>query len=251
MANAEARRLLELQNELQRTMRQSMAGEIGAALSHELNQPLAAIVNYLQAGRRMLESGRPVDPERLAALMEKTAEQAGRAGDIVRRLRQLAGREDGARRRADLGDLVAEALALTAVGPAAAGVAVRTVPAAGGLPVDGDRLQLLLVLGALLRNALDALAGVAAPELVVELGRAGGMATVTVRDNGPGVDPAVRERLFRPFATGKARGLGLDLSICRTVLAAHGGRLVAEDAPAGGAAFRIELPLASEASDDR
>jgi PAS domain S-box-containing protein len=252
-------RVQELQAELLHVSRLSAAGEMASALAHELNQPLTAATSAVRAARRMLIASSPDGPRGPAAeiheAMDLAAEQALRAGQIVRRLRDFVARGEADKRLEDLARLVEEAGALALVGARERGVHI-TLHLAPGLPaVIVDRIQLQQVLFNLLRNALEAM-GDEAPagdgggppprrELVVTATPAGPeVVEVAVSDTGPGLAPEVAGRLFESFVSTKPGGMGMGLSICRTIVEAHGGRLWAEPNPDGGTVFRFTLPAA-------
>jgi two-component system, LuxR family, sensor kinase FixL len=254
-------RLRELQAELLHVSRLSAAGEMAAALAHELNQPLAAATSAVQAARRTLASASPGGPDgqppEVREAMDLAAEQARRAGQVVRRLRDFVARGEAEPRLESLPKLVEEAAALALVGAKERGVAVALRVEPGLPPVLVDRIQVEQVLFNLMRNALEAMDGGAAPadgsggdaprhrQLVVAARAADpGTVEVAVADTGPGLAAEVAGRLFEPFVSTKPDGMGVGLSICRTIVEAHGGRLWAEPNPGGGAVFRFTLPSA-------
>ncbi|MFD2233617.1 sensor histidine kinase [Phaeospirillum tilakii] len=244
------------QDQLESCARLSLAGEMAAALAHEINQPLSAALTYARTAGRLLDSG-AADPARLRAALAGAASQTERAGAIVRSLREFIGRGELDRRRHDLPVLVREALALVDAERQRAGIRVEVALARGLPPLLVDAVQVQQVLVNLLRNAIEALDDeAAAPGATPGGGRRlltvtawrepGGLVAVEVADSGPGLDPELAGRLFQPFATTKAAGMGLGLAICRTIIEAHGGRLwLAGDSPRG-CAFRFTLPLAEQ-----
>ncbi len=237
-------RLQELQSELVHMSRLSAMGEMASALAHELNQPLSAIANYLSGARRLLERGGVNEPRAEDAL-EKAADQALRAGEIIRRLRDFLSRGEGERRVENLPKLVQEACALALVGAKEHGVRVHYALAHDVEAVLVDRVQIQQVILNLVRNAIDAMSDHSRRELTVATAAADdGMAMVSVTDTGPGVDEAAAAKLFQPFVTTKATGMGVGLSISRTIVEAHGGRIWTEPNPGGGAIFRFTLRLA-------
>jgi two-component system sensor kinase FixL len=237
-------RLRELQAELVHVARLSAMGEMASALAHELNQPLTAIINYAQAARRALGSADDARQSALASLLDKASQQATRAGQIIHRLRQFIAKGETERALEDLNAVVEEASALALIGTAGKRIAVRRAFAADLPPVLIDRVQIHQVVTNLLRNSIDALAEVERREIVLATRRAGADAIeVTVADSGPGLDPALAGRLFQPFVTTKPEGIGIGLSICRSIVDAHGGRLWASANPEGGTTFHIRLPI--------
>lgn len=255
---AEAR-LQELQAELLHVSRLSAAGEMASALAHELNQPLTAATSAIRAARRMLEASPLSDSPRGPAAevreaADLAAEQVLRAGQIVRRLRDFVARGEAEKRVEDLRKLVEDAGALALVGAKERGVHVELRFNAAVPPVFVDAIQVQQVLFNLIRNALEAMAAEAGGgeeartrrhALVVTAAPVGHEAVeVAVADSGPGLAPEIADRLFEAFVSTKSGGMGVGLSICRSIIQAHGGRLWAEPNPGGGAVFRFTLPAA-------
>lgn len=239
---AEAR-LQELQNELVHVSRLTALGEMASALAHELNQPLSAIANYLK-GSRMLLAREEVPHERVAEAVERAATEALRAGDIIRRLRDFVARGETERAVESLPKLVEEASALALVGAKEHGIRVQYDFDPEVELVLADKVQIQQVVLNLVRNAVDAMAesGSQRRELTVSIGPADEeMARITVADTGPGIDPDVAERLFQPFITTKRLGMGVGLSISRTIVEAHGGRIRAGPREGGGSEFSFTL----------
>lgn len=235
-------RLQELQAELVHISRLTAMGELASALAHELNQPLSAIANYLRGAERLLETPSP-DVARLRDPVSKAAAQALRAGDVIRRLREFVATGENERHTESLSKVIDESLALALVGVKGRDVRVQTLR---GYPADlvfADKVQIQQVLLNLIRNAVEAMAGSPRRELTISTheGEAG-EALVRVADTGPGITPAQAERLFEPFMTTKKTGMGVGLSICRTIIDAHGGKIWIEETPGGGATFAFTLP---------
>lgn len=234
-------RLHELQSELVHISRLSTMGSMASALAHELNQPLSAIANYLKGSRRLLDQGG--DVALVSDAIDKAADQALRAGDIIRRLRDFVSHGGSDRRAEPLLKLVEEATALATVGVRERDVRLRiNVPADIGA-VLADRVEIQQVLVNLVRNAAEALQDAPRRDIAVSARRRDdGFVEVSVSDSGPGIAPDVATNLFKPFLTTKSQGMGVGLSICRSIVEAHGGEIWATDASDGGAVFSFTLP---------
>jgi two-component system sensor kinase FixL len=240
-------RLRELQSELIHISRLTAMGEMASALAHELNQPLSAIANYLRGSRRLLDRGDPADRPRLSEALGKAADQALRAGDVIHRLRDFISRGETEKRVENLCKLIEESADLALLGERDLGIrlTIRLDPAAELALVD--RVQIQQVLLNLLRNSLDAMRAAPRRDLTISLEpNADGLVMVSVSDTGAGIGPQTMAGLFQPFMTTKKEGMGVGLSICRTIVEAHGGAIWAETNPDGGATFRFTLPSASE-----
>jgi two-component system sensor kinase FixL len=240
------KRLQDLQSELFHATRVSSMGQLASAIAHELNQPLTAISNYLQAAQRLANMEGTEIGEKVAGVIGKSADQALRAGQIIQRLRKLIEKGEIERRPESLNKIVEEASALALVGRP--GVLVRLDLAHDLPPALVDKVQIQQVLLNLMRNALEAMGEQPDPQIILRT-RANGpdALLVSVSDSGPGLPAMVREQLFQPFVTTKRTGMGLGLSICRSIVNAHGGSLRAEENPGGvGTNFVFDLPVASE-----
>ena len=236
-------RLQELQSELVHVSRLTALGEMASALAHEINQPLSAIANYLK-GTRMLLAREDVPHQRVAEAVEWAAGEALRAGEIIRRLRDFVARGETERTIESLPKLVEEASALALVGAKEHGIRVQYAFSSEVDLALTDKVQIQQVVLNLVRNAVDAMAESAASQrlLTIAIEPVGSeMASVVVTDTGPGIDPDVAEKLFQPFITTKRTGMGVGLSISRTIVEAHGGRIWAQQAPGGGAEFGFTL----------
>lgn len=239
-------RLQELQAELVHISRLTAMGEMASTLAHELNQPLSAIANYIKGSRRLLDAG-PVKVELLQGALEKAGEQALRAGQIIRRLRDFVSRGESERRVESLSKLVEEASALALVGAKEHGIQVRFQYDAKCDLVLADKVQVQQVLLNLMRNALEAMMETPRRQLLVKTEAAeDDMVMISVSDTGHGISAEVGQQLFTPFVTTKRHGMGVGLSISRTIIEAHGGRIWAEPNPGGGAVFRFTLRAVGE-----
>jgi two-component system sensor kinase FixL len=233
------------QAELTHVLRVGTVGEMAAGLAHEINQPLGAIANYAQGCRLRIASGTARADELLPAVTEIAA-QALRAGEIIRRLRQLVQKGKTPHEKADLNAIVAEATSVIEPQVRCQGVALRIDLAPGLPPVEVDQIQIEQVILNLMLNGLEAMQAVngTRPELVVSTNAAGdGSVEVVVRDTGVGLTPAVSETMFEPFFTSKPSGLGMGLAISRSIVEEHGGRLWATSNPDHGASFHVALPV--------
>jgi two-component system, LuxR family, sensor kinase FixL len=244
-------RLQELQTELLHVSRLTDVGQMASALAHELNQPLAAIVNYVQAARRLLQAEKSPLPQKVVEAMDKAVAQAARAGEIIRHLRGFISKGDSEHRSEDLNKVVEEATALGLVGAKESGVSVRWALHREPLPVIIDKVQIQQVVFNLVRNSVEAMAEHPLPHDMLVTTRLADAATaeVAVSDTGPGLALEVQAQLFQPFITTKEKGMGLGLSICRSIVEAHGGRLWAKPNPERGVTFRFTLPLADTGAD--
>jgi signal transduction histidine kinase len=243
-AHESERRFREMQMELARANRVATVGQFTASIAHEVRQPIAATLTNAQAGRRWL-GAEPPDVEEARRAFSRVVRDAGRAGDIIARIRALV--ENAPPRKAilEINEAIREVLALLHSEVVKSGVAVRTQLAEDQPRVQGDRVQLQQVILNLLVNAIEAMRGVGeeARELRVSTEYAASSGVlVTVRDTGPGLDPAQLERLFHAFYTTKPGGLGMGLSICRSIIEAHGGRMWASTNEPRGAVFQFTVP---------
>jgi two-component system sensor kinase FixL len=235
-------RLQELQTELVHMSRLTAMGEMASTLAHELNQPLSAIANYMKGSRRLLDSATDDRSQKVRDAIDKAGAQALRAGDIIRRLRDFVARGEGERRVENISKLVEEASALALVGAKELGVRVRFQFDPDADLVLADRVQIQQVLLNLMRNAVEAMESSDRRELVLAtVAHGDGTVEVSVADTGHGMAAEVTEQLFRPFVTTKRNGMGVGLSISRSIIDAHGGRIWAEPNPGGGTVFRFTL----------
>jgi two-component system sensor kinase FixL len=244
-------RLHELQSELVHISRLTAMGEMASALAHELNQPLSAIANYMKGSRRLLE-GRPDEQSGMVRdAMDKAAEQSLRAGQIIRRLRDFVARGESERRVESIKKLVEEASALALVGAKDQGVRVMFRLDPGVDLVLADKVQIQQVILNLMRNAIEAMEHSDRRELTLSIvPAASGMVDISVTDTGSGISEDIMPHLFQPFITSKRHGMGVGLSISRTIIEGHGGRIWAEANPGGGTVFHFTLRSVSEEDMD-
>ncbi len=235
------------QAELVHVCRLSTMGEVATGMAHELNQPLAAIVNYASGCGRRLRLGTG-DPEELSQAMDRIGSQAQRAGEIIRRLRALVGKQAPVRVKGDLNHIIAEVSAFAEFEIAKLGLTIDLDMAQGEIPVQVDLVQIEQVLLNLVRNALDAMEDVPPQRrrLTIRGRREGHWAVAIVEDTGPGILPEVRSRLFDPFFTTKINGMGMGLPISQTILDNHGGEIEVDSEPGLWTRFKVRLPLANE-----
>jgi two-component system sensor kinase FixL len=236
-------RLQDLQSELAHVGRVSEMGTLASSLAHELNQPLTAVASYCESARDLLKT--EPDPETLAMVreaMDEAAMQAIRAGQIVRRLRDFMSHGETERRVESLQRLINEANALALVGSREHGIDTHFSLDPRADLVFVDRIQIQQVLVNLIRNAIDAMLDSPVRRLSICTEREGGLTRVTVEDTGSGISETIADQLFQPFVTSKLCGMGIGLSICRTIVQAHGGRIWFEPGADGGTAFHFTLP---------
>jgi signal transduction histidine kinase len=233
-------RLREMRSELIHVSRLTELGQMVSALAHEVSQPLTAVGNYLRASRRLVEIGETGKAQNALA---KAASEVTRATEVVRRLRDFIRKRDSARCAEDLGAMIEDSVALAVIGAARTevGVELRLHPQASMGMID--KIQIQQVLLNLIRNAIEAMAGRPRQSLVIAtLPSANGMVQLSVADSGPGLPAEVRAKLFQAFVTTKSAGMGVGLSICRSIIEAHGGRLWADDDSSPGTVFRFTVP---------
>jgi two-component system, LuxR family, sensor kinase FixL len=235
-------RAQQLQLEFFHAARLNTAGQLAAALAHELNQPLTAATNSLNAARRLLGNNGHSISGKVGEVMSEAAEQTLRAGQIIRRLRDFVARGETEKRVENVAAMIEDASALALTGAKALGVQVRFRFDPNVSRAFVDRIQIQQVLINLMRNALEALAGSVRRDLEVKT-RLLDEETVeiVVADSGPGLTQNVAERLFEPFVSTKRNGMGLGLSICRSIIEAHGGQLRSGSDPGGRTIFRFTV----------
>jgi two-component system, LuxR family, sensor kinase FixL len=238
--------LQKVQADLAHASRLSAVGTLASALAHELNQPLTAIANFVSAGRDMLGTDTPATQEFLREALDEAAKEAVRAGQIVRRLRDFVSRGEVDQQNLSLGKLINDATTLGLVGAREKGVQwwIDIDPGIGN--VLADRVQIQQVMFNLMRNAIEAMEKSPDKHLTIRARPSGeDHVEISVSDTGPGIPPEVQATLFQPFTSTKGQGMGLGLSICRTIIEAHGGRLTMEAGDNSGTVFKFTLKRAT------
>jgi PAS domain S-box-containing protein len=232
------------QQELALVLRRGTMGEMAAVFAHEVNQPLSAITSYAKGCAHRIRAGNG-SPEPLLAALDEIASQAVRAGEIIRRLRRFVRKGDLQRQRLHVNDLVDEVIQFVAPEARQRRVRLQVDLAAELPPLDMDAVQIEQVILNLLRNALEAIYEDPGeqPLLIVCTRRVDGAVEVAVSDSGAGLRPDVAADIFEPFVTSKSNGLGMGLSICRSIVDAHGGRVWTTPNSDRGVTFHFSLPL--------
>ncbi|MET0428708.1 MAG: ATP-binding protein, partial [Microvirga sp.] len=236
-------RMQELQSEVFHMSRFTAMGEMAANLAHELNQPLSAIANYLKGSTRILEHMVGPEVPMLRDALSKAADQALRAGAVIRHLRDFVTRGESERTLEALQGLVEDASHLALMGAKESGLQVAFEFAHRTAFVLVTRIQIQQVLLNLIRNAFEAMHDSGERKLVIRTSNifSDSMVQVSVVDTGPGIAPAVLDRLFTPFTTTKESGMGVGLSICQRIIASHEGTIWAESVPGKGSTFHFTL----------
>jgi two-component system sensor kinase FixL len=246
-------RLQDLQSELAHVGRVSEMGTLASSLAHELNQPLTAIASYSEGLADLLAGDMDADKVVLAReTLKEVASEAVRAGEIVRRMRDFMSHGQTEHRTENLPQLITEANALALVGSREHGIDVQVSLDQNAEAVFVDRVQVQQVLLNLIRNAIEAM--IDSPIRSLNISSSAGPAgfvTVSVEDTGSGISETIAPQLFQPFVTSKQAGMGIGLSICRTIVEAHGGRIWCEPARDHGTVFCLTLPSAQDDRDSR
>ncbi len=243
-------RIRRLEAELAHATRVTTLGELSASIAHEVGQPLGAIVTSGEACLRWLGHRTP-HPEEVRACVEHMIAEGRRASEIVLRVRSLTSRAAPQKTQLELNDVVNEVVALVQREVLHHRISLRLKLACELPPVLGDRVQLQQVLINLVINGIQAMADIGddSRELLIESRRdKEGYVVVAVQDSGPGIDPANADRLFEAFFTTKSHGMGMGLSICRSIIEAHGGQLWASSNAGQGATFQFSLPSIGEST---
>jgi len=247
-AKRSAEALREMEIELAHANRLETMGQLTASIAHDVNQPIAATVANAQAGLRFLRF-EPPNLDEVRQAFERIVRDGGRAGSVVQNIRNLVKKAPLRDERIEIAAVIREVIEFTSSEANKNGVLVRDELADGLPPIRGDRVGLQQVLLNLTLNAMEAMSGMSEGprELRIETAKTdAGDILVAVRDSGPGLAPAIQKNLFKAFHTTKPNGLGLGLSICRSIVEAHGGRLWATDNTPHGAIFQFTLPHDSD-----
>jgi signal transduction histidine kinase len=239
------RQYREMQSELAHANRVATMGQLTASITHEVNQPITAAVTYALAARRFLGAD-PPDFREVDNALSLIVKEGNRAGEVVERVRALIKKVPARKDAVAIDDAILEVIALARTEAVNNSVLVRTQFAEGLPRVQGDRVQLQQVMLNLIVNAIQAMSGIGehARELQISIDAvpSEGGVRVGVRDTGPGLSPESLSRLFEPFYTTKPDGMGMGLSICRSIIEAHGGRLWTTPCDPQGALFQFTIP---------
>lgn len=238
-------RFHELQSELAHVGRLTELGTLASSLAHELNQPLTAIATYCEGAAALLEAKPDAEQLEMArAALRDTAEQAMRAGEIVRRMRDFLSHGQTNHCEESLSRIITEANALALVGSREHGIDVQVRFDPDAERVFVDRIQIQQVLVNLIRNAIEAMLESAVRSLTISTQSGPEFLTICIEDTGSGISETLAPQLFQPFVTSKQGGMGIGLSICRTIIESHGGRIRFEPGEEGGTVFQFTLPRA-------
>jgi signal transduction histidine kinase len=242
-AEAESRNRM---SELAHVNRQATAGELSSSIAHELNQPLGSILANAETAEMILKSAQP-DLEEIGEILADIKRDDQRAGEVIRRLRGYLTRTPFETKEIDLNQIMGETFKFLSVQASAHNIALYLQTAPGELRIKGDPVQLQQVILNLVVNSMDAMAAIPYGRTVIGRTELNGGSTVeiSISDSGPGIPPDKLNQVFDPFFTTKDQGMGIGLSIARTIILAHKGRIWAENQSGGGAAFHFTLPLAA------
>jgi C4-dicarboxylate-specific signal transduction histidine kinase len=237
--------LHEAQWELRHVNRVTAMGQLAASITHELNQPLTAMITNADVGLRWLDR-QPPDVEEARQALDCIIQDGKRASDVIGRIRALIRREPPRKDDVDINKVIVDVISLTRGEVMKNGVSVQTQLAEGLPLIKGDRVQLQQVILNLMLNAVQAMSGVTerTRELLISTGQeASGAVLVTVQDSGPGFSPESFDRVFDPFYTTKTEGMGMGLSICRSIVDAHRGRIWALPTAGPSAVVQFTVPV--------
>ncbi|TMV76604.1 PAS domain S-box protein, partial [Thioclava sp. BHET1] len=242
--NKVQQRLAESHAELTHMARVMTLGQIAASIAHEVNQPLSAVINYAKSGRRWLQREAP-DALEVRDCLEQIAQNGERAAGVIAGIRDLTRKSDPVRNEVDINQIFAETTALLVRDLRSAGVSLRGDLARDLPGILADRVQIQQILMNLILNASHAMADTPDEDRIVLIAAhpVGDRLEITVSDRGTGLNGKDPEALFKPFFTTKTQGMGMGLTICRSIIEQHGGTLVAEQNPGGGVVMRFDLPL--------
>jgi len=241
-------RLNSAESRLIHVSRHNAMGTMASIIAHELNQPLAAIANYVRAGRHMIAEHSPIDLAKLREVMKGAEENALRAGQIVWRLGELVKQDRIERKAAAVSDLIDDACTLALVDAESAGVDYQIQISPDVAMVMVDSIQIEQVIINLVRNAVDALESCQNRTIRITAAAKGKFVEIAVADNGIGITDDLRAALFSTLTSTKTSGMGIGLSICRTIVEAHGGKIWLAGTSTGGTDFRFTLPAVAAAA---
>lgn len=243
-------RMQELQAELFHVSRLSALGQLASAIAHEINQPLAAIANYIAGAKKLAARG--TDPAALQMALEHAAREAIRAGETIRKLRAFLSRGETDMQPEKLRALIDEAIAIAMAGNNSRKIRLQTRLSPGADQVFVDKVQIQQVLLNLIRNGMEAMSESTKRQMIIETSAGDkDMVVISVIDSGVGLSAEAEEQLFQPFVTSKTSGMGIGLSITRSIVEAHGGRIWSEPNPEGGAIFRFTVRAKSPDAVER
>ncbi|WP_411818195.1 two-component system sensor histidine kinase NtrB [Hyphococcus sp. DH-69] len=240
-------RAYALQSELHHVSRLGAMGEMASNIAHELNQPLAAAINYTQAARKVIQSDGAFDERGIAEILDKAIQQSKRAAEIIRGLRSFVSKDSSTKILVDINEIIEDAIELTMYGNLAARSQVQYIPVAPDVSIMVDKIRIQQVIVNLVKNSLDALGSVSDAEIIVQTRCVEQNLEISVSDNGPGIPEEIRNSVFRPFVTTKADGMGVGLSISKSIIEEHFGKLTVSDNPDRGVMFKATLPLSDDA----
>jgi signal transduction histidine kinase len=234
-----------LRDELHHLSRASAMAELSASIAHQLNQPIAAVLSNAEAIQSILESG-PPNLEEVKATVADIIHDNLRAAEIIKSLRDFFRKRQIDKARLDIVEVVAEVMRMVRSDALFRSVALAFQAPSAQVHVDGDRIQLQQAVLNLVLNAFDAISGVDVKEVLISIATDSDYVRVSVRDSGSGIDPGAVSHLFEPFFSTKSKGMGMGLTIARSIVSAHGGEISAERNPDRGSTFQISLPVLKE-----